>query len=86
MQKVFMKKLMYFTASWCGPCKMVKPIVQKLIDEGLNIEKIDLDQNEDKARTYGIAAVPTFVLFDGDEEIGRVSGLPTEDDIRGWFK
>jgi thioredoxin 1 len=80
-----MKKLEYYSASWCGPCKMVKPIVKSLKEEGLNIEIIDIDSDQTTVAHKGIYSVPTFVLYEKGIEIGRVSGVPSEKDIREWL-
>jgi thioredoxin 1 len=61
-------KLFYFTASWCGPCKRIKPLIEKL-SEGLDESKIifyqvDIDLNETLSNQYNIRSVPSFLLFD----------------------
>ena len=80
-----MKKLEYYSASWCGPCKMVKPIVKSLQEEGLNIEMVDIDDNQVVASNKQIYSVPTFILYDDGVEIGRVSGVPSKEDVREWL-
>ena len=80
-----MKKLKVYSASWCGPCKMVKPTINKLIKEDFDIEVIDLDKNQEEAIANNVNNVPTFILYDNNVEQGGVSGIPTENDIRGWF-
>ena len=80
-----MKKLEYYSASWCGPCKMVKPIVRKLKAEGLNIELVDIDTAGTVATQKGIYSVPTFILYESGIEVGRVSGVPSEEDMREWL-
>ena len=80
-----MKKLKVYSASWCGPCKMVKPTINKLIKEDFDIEVIDLDKNQEEAIANNVNNVPTFILYDNNVEQGRVSGIPTENDIRGRF-
>ena len=81
-----MKKLKVYSASWCGPCKMVKPTINKLIKEDFDIEVIDLDKNQEEAIANNVNNVPTFIHYDNNVEQGRVSGIPTENDIRGWFE
>lgn len=80
-----MKRLEYYSASWCGPCKMVKPVIKKLQEEGLNIEVIDIDRDQTVASRKQISSVPTFILYDEGVEVGRISGVPTEADVRGWM-
>ena len=58
-----MLTIKYFTASWCGPCKMFGPVVDKVMSEtGTNYQKIDVDNNRDMAAQYGIMGVPTLVF------------------------
>ena len=66
-----MKNAKYFTASWCGPCKAFKPIIQELIAEGNSIEIIDIDSNESLARELNIRSVPTTVIFSEGVEVGE---------------
>jgi thioredoxin 1 len=73
--------LVDFTATWCGPCRMMAPVledVKKKIGEKATIVKIDIDQNQQFASNMGISGVPTFVLFKkGKEEwrnVGMISG------------
>ena len=80
-----MKRLEYYSASWCGPCKMVKPVIKKLQEEGLNINIVDIDKDQMAASHKQISSVPTFILYDEGVEVGRVSGVPTEEDVRNWM-
>ena len=57
-----MKKAKYFSAVWCGPCKVFKPIMKELSDEGYDIEFIDGDENQDLAVQYNIRSVPTTII------------------------
>ena len=60
-----MKKLITFTASWCGPCKMLKPILEQLHNEGLIVwENYDIDENKDYAKQMGIKSVPVLFFLD----------------------
>lgn len=68
-----------FTASWCGPCQALKPIVDKLHEDpnysDVEIVRVDLDANGDIAQRYQISSVPTFVFFENSKEIDRVTGF-----------
>lgn len=75
------KSILYFTAQWCPPCKMIKPIYEKMANEYVDsvaFGKIDVDENEDAAVEYEITSVPTFVLFEGQNAIDRFSGADAE--------
>jgi len=70
--------LMYFTATWCGPCQKIKPLIQALSD-GLDDTKIeiymvDLDENETLVDKLKVKSVPTFYLFRDKELIGQCTG------------
>jgi thioredoxin 1 len=74
--------LLYFTASWCGPCKSTSPVVEGvsvLMNERLNTIKIDVDNMQSVAGDYGIRSVPTLMLVKNDEivdqHIGGLSSL-----------
>lgn len=76
-----MRKIKYFTASWCTPCKMLKPIMQDMMSEGYNIEMIDIDENVDEPGKYGVRSVPTCIVMEGDTELTRWSGIKQKTEI-----
>ncbi|KAI5838964.1 PITH domain-containing protein [Morchella snyderi] len=68
-----------FTAVWCGPCKAISPIYEKLSEKlsspgKIAFTKCDVDENQELSRTYGITAMPTFLIFKSGEEVERVQG------------
>ena len=70
-----MKKFLYFSASWCGPCKQLGPIMGELQAEGYTVQKIDVDSNLEICQAFNIRNVPTVVLQSNGVEIGRKLGL-----------
>jgi len=74
------KSILYFTATWCPPCKIISPIYEKMSDEFSSIAfgKVDVDDNSDAALDFEISAVPTFVLFNGDTATTKFSGADSE--------
>jgi len=71
--------LVDFYADWCGPCKMMKPIIEdtkKDLGDDATILKVNIDNNSDVAIQYGIRSIPTLVLFKEGEVVWRQSGLP----------
>ena len=69
-----MKKILYFTAEWCGPCKMIKPKMQQL-SQTLPVQFIDVDTNKSTCEQYGIRNVPCVVIIDNNGTVtGRLVG------------
>lgn len=70
--------LVDFYATWCGPCRMLSPILDEIRQEvggNIVIGKVDVDECFDVARTYGVMSVPTLILFKNGEEDKRIIGL-----------
>ena len=76
-----MKKLEYYSASWCSPCKMLKPIMKELKNDGLNIEIIDIDQNPEKSSKNNVKSVPTIIIYKDNEEFERFIGFRSKAEI-----
>lgn len=70
-----MSKILKFSANWCGPCKLMKPVVLKAESEGVLVEHIDIDSQPEKAQEYGITSVPTFVKLVDNSEASRHVGV-----------
>ena len=68
--------VLYFTATWCGPCKMFKPTVQAVSAElSVGINYVDVDQQKDLAQKYGISSVPTIIVENDGNVVYRSSGV-----------
>ena len=68
-------KLLKFSASWCGPCKMLSKTIEQIKDEiPCDIIEIDIDDDFETANKFQIRSVPTLVLMDGETEIARKTG------------
>ena len=68
--------LVDFWAEWCGPCRMVSPIVDEIADEqdGLKVVKINIDENPAAPRQYGVMSIPTLLVFKDGEPAKRIVG------------
>ena len=78
-----------FWAEWCGPCKMLSPILEELSDEmknEINVIKVNLDENQDLAMKYSIRSIPTLLLFKEGNLIDTKVGLLPKNEIVTWFK
>ena len=76
--------LVDFHAVWCGPCKMLAPVLKEVKDElgeKVKIVKIDVDQNQNLANRYQVRGVPTMMLFKNGEIVWRQSGLIPKEQI-----
>ena len=81
-----MIKLLDFYATWCGPCKMLSPIIDELSeDRSLEVVKIDIDKNEDLVKEFGIMSVPTIVLLKDTKEVARNIGFIRKNDLESWI-
>ena len=70
--------LVDFWAEWCGPCKMIAPVLEELateLDAKLTIGKIDVDENQSTAMAYGVYSIPTLLLFKDGEAVERIVGF-----------
>jgi thioredoxin 1 len=72
--------LVDFYASWCGPCRMLSPILEEITDA--EVVKVDTDDSPQLAVKYGVSALPTLILFKDGVEAGRRVGLCKKEDIQ----
>ena len=82
-----MKTVYYFTADWCQPCKRTRPVVEELNREQTTagFQIIDVDDNPDLVKNFGIQSVPTFILFDNGVEKNRIVGGKTREDLESFI-
>jgi thioredoxin 1 len=76
--------LVDFWADWCVPCHMVSPVVEEIgrdRAEVLKVAKLNVDDNPESARRYGVMSIPTLILFKGGQEVARVVGAKPKDAI-----
>ena len=76
--------LVDFTATWCGPCRALAPIVEKLADEfegKIKVGKLDIDESPNVTSKYGIRSVPTVLVFQDGQKKGQHVGLTTRDKL-----
>lgn len=82
-----MKTVYYFTADWCQPCKKTRPIVEELNREQTKagFQIIDVDDNSDLVKSFGIQSVPTFILFEDGIEKSRIIGGKTREELERFI-
>ncbi len=75
--------LVDFWASWCGPCKMLSPLVDQIADENDKIKvcKINVDDLQDLAVEYKVMSIPTLIAFKNGVEVGRIVGVKSKEEI-----
>jgi thioredoxin-like negative regulator of GroEL len=69
-----MKTMKYFSAIWCGPCKVFKPVMTEIAGEGHSVQFIDIDQQQDLAAKHNVRSVPTVVIEENGIEVDRFIG------------
>jgi len=75
-------------AEWCGPCKMMAPIIDELAtdNEGkIAIYKLDVDENQATPGKFGVSSIPVLVFLKDGEEVGRMVGFQSKDDLEDKF-
>lgn len=72
-----MKQYLYFSAPWCGPCRMLGPVMQK-VNNTIPVQKINVDEQSEIAIQYNVRNIPTVVLLENGQEIKRLVGAKAE--------
>ena len=81
-----MKEILYFSAAWCGPCKQLSPVMERLKSEGkINYKKIDVDTDTVLSPKYGVRNIPTLILLNNGNEINRLVGAQPEQSILNFY-
>ncbi|OLZ40567.1 thiol reductase thioredoxin [Natrinema saccharevitans] len=79
--------LVDFYADWCGPCQMLNPVLEKLADTtDAVIAKVDVDEHQQLAGSFGVRGVPTLVLFADGEQVEQQSGVLPENRLRALIE
>jgi len=80
--------LVDFWAEWCGPCKMIAPVLDELAEEyggRVKIGKVNIDEQQGLAAQYGIRAIPTLLMFDKGQVSEQIVGLKSKRDLKNSF-
>ena len=83
-----MVELVDFYADWCGPCKIMAPIVEELKEEykeKLEIRKVDVEVDTDMAAKFRVMSIPTFVILKDGKEVARKMGAMPKDALKVWI-
>lgn len=88
-----MKKVIKFSASWCGPCRMMSPIVEKILKEDefsnvVDFKPVDMDEDEENlGGKYGIRSIPTILVVDDEDKVlDKIVGAVPEQSLRAFFQ
>ena len=80
--------LVDFWATWCGPCRMIAPIVEQIADENEDIKvcKVDVDDQPELTSSFGIQSIPTLIVFKNGEIVNKAVGARSKEDILAMVK
>ena len=80
-----MKQILYFSSTWCSPCKSFRPVLESLQTE-MPITFIDIDISSQTAEQYNVRSIPTTIVVQNGMEIGRIVGVTSKENIRSLYK
>ena len=80
-------KLIDFYAEWCGPCRALMSVLSEVLPAypGIQMEKVEVDENEEFTEGFGIRNLPTLILLDGDVEVARITGALGRSELQEWL-
>jgi thioredoxin 1 len=80
--------LVDFWAPWCGPCQMLKPVIDELAKEmtDVKIGKLNIDENEELAQKFSVMSIPTLMLFKDGQKIDQKMGASSKASIKEWIE
>lgn len=80
--------LVDFYAVWCGPCKMMHPVIEEFSKNNASVKviKVDVDEHQDLARNYAVMSIPTLILFKDGETVEKNIGFTPKDVLENWLE
>ena len=78
-------QLLFFGSAWCEPCQLMQPAVERLVQAGCPVEKIDIDRRTDLATRFRVSRVPSFVLIRNGQVVDRIDGATSHDQLRNML-
>lgn len=79
-----MIKLLDYKAVWCGPCRVMEPVIEELkkeLDGKVEVVEIDVDEKPEEASKYGVMSIPTYIVLKDGKEVGRRIGVTSKEDL-----